>query len=59
MGGAGFDLDAGRLAPAAADELLRRWGVTHALIACDSKAARSFSRWRVERRTGNYCVLTR
>jgi len=41
------------------DEVLRRWGVTHALIACDSKAARSFARWRVERRAGNYCVLTR
>lgn len=56
---AGFDLDAGRLDPSTADEVLRRWGVTHALIACDSKAARSFARWRVERRAGNYCVLTR
>ena len=55
---AGFDLDAGRLSPAAADAVLRRWGVTHALIACESRAARSFARWRVERRAGSYCVLT-
>ena len=54
---AGFDLDAGRLDPAAADATLRRWGATHALIGCESRATRSFARWRVERRAGRYCVM--
>lgn len=54
---AGFDLDAGKLSPAEAERVLRRWDVTHALIACESRAARGFAGWRVERRAGRFCVL--
>ena len=53
----GFDLDAGRLSSAEAAVALRQWRVTHALIACESRAARSFARWRVARRAGQYCLL--
>ncbi len=53
----GFDLDAGRLSSIAAARALREWRVTHALIACESNAARSFARWRVARRAGQYCLL--
>ena len=54
---AGFDLDAGRLSAVEADAALRRWGVTHALIGCESRAARGFTHWRTERRAGRFCVL--
>ncbi len=56
---AGFDLDAGKLSAAEADAVLRQWGVTHALIGCESRAARGFAGWRTVRRTGRFCSLER
>lgn len=55
----GFDLDAGRLSASEAAPMLRRLGVTHALVACGSRGARAFAAWPLDRRAGNFCLRSR
>ena len=53
----GFDLDAGKLAPVEAERVLRRRGVTHALVRCDGAARTAFAGWTLGGRRGAYCLL--